>query len=119
MTSLTSVVVPGNVKTIAGNGFYGNTVLKSVVFEEGVTTIESSAFIFNSVLQYVILPESCTGLDSYAFISSGLQNIFWAGSTWPYSSYSDKNIYCYSADQPEEEGNFWYYDENGDPAIWA
>ena len=27
-------------------------------------------------------------------------------------------VYYYSEEEPTVEGNYWHYDENGNPAIW-
>ncbi len=64
-TGITSVVIPGNVKTV--NGFSNMTSLKSVEFCEGVTTIASGAFNGCTSLTSITIPSSVTTIESRAF----------------------------------------------------
>ena len=81
--SLTSVTIPGNVKSIGGSAFR-NSDLTSARLSEGIERILASAFA-NTDLTAIDLPDSLTELDGDAFanctalstatIGSGLQEI--------------------------------------------
>lgn len=64
---LTSVTIPGSVKTIGENAFNCCTSLKTVVIEEGVTTIGMAAFADCKSLTSVTIPKSVTSLGEGAF----------------------------------------------------
>jgi Leucine-rich repeat (LRR) protein len=67
--NMTSVVIPGNVKTIKSQAFrntWHELYLESVDIQDGVETIESSAFVGNKLVD-VNIPSSVTSLSPTAF----------------------------------------------------
>ena len=66
-TGLTSIEIPGTVKTIGKNAFYGCTALTSVEMGYGVDTICASAFSNCTSLTSITLPNSVTLLDWNVF----------------------------------------------------
>lgn len=67
--NMTSVVIPGNVKTIKSQAFrntWHELYLESVEIQDGVETIEESAFVGNKLVD-VNIPSSVTSLSPTAF----------------------------------------------------
>ena len=105
--------------------------LSSVYFEEGsiCETIGEFAFIDATNLTEIMLPESISSIGKSAFNGcSNLKEIYYFGTQEQWQSISkgsynsaltSANIYYYSGNPPTTEGNFWYYDENGEIVIWS
>ena len=78
-TKLSSLIIPGNVKTIGKKAFYRNSCLKEISFEEGVEYIGQYAFGYEeNEMEYAYMgnipsissleiPSSVKTIDSYAF----------------------------------------------------
>lgn len=65
--SLTTVSIPGSVKTIGEGAFASCTAITSLTFEEGVTTIKIQAFYALENLKSIALPKSITRIEPNAF----------------------------------------------------
>ncbi len=117
-TSLTEVSV-NSLFAAAGGTFRECISLKKAVFEDGVTELGAESFRSCKKLEYIVLPDTVTSVSTSAFSNASLTAVYWTGSSYTGDfDFNGATVYCYSTDQPGEEGNFWYYDENGDPAIW-
>ena len=66
-TSLTSVTIPGSVKTLCEGAFSRCSGLTSVNMPEGLTTIGDYAFDYCSSLTSITIPGSVTKIGNYAF----------------------------------------------------
>jgi tetratricopeptide (TPR) repeat protein len=77
-TNLTSVEIPGSVKTIGGFAFSGNQLM-SVVIPGSVTTIGDGAFSKNQ-LTSVEIPDSITTIGNFAFFENQLTSVKIPGS---------------------------------------
>ena len=64
---LTSVIIPGTVKTIGAYSFFCLTQLKSVKLGEGVTSIENFVFHSCNKISKVEIPSSVTFIGASAF----------------------------------------------------
>jgi uncharacterized repeat protein (TIGR02543 family) len=117
------------VTTIAEWGFYGYTDMTGITIPDSVTNIDRWAFENCSGLTSVIIPASVTSIDFQAFdYCSGLTTVFYSGAdnaAWSGITIGNSNApltnatrYYYSATQPTEDGNFWYF-EDGVPAVWG
>lgn len=74
-SSLTSIEIPGSVKSIGDHAFYYCTRLQTILLEN-VVTIEDYAFSGSSYLTIVDIPSSVVSIGDYAFASQvNLQNI--------------------------------------------
>lgn len=73
-TGITSVQVPGSVRSIGASAFYGCTGLSSVSLSEGLDSIAGSAFYNCSSLMSLSIPKSVTSIASGAFTGTGLYN---------------------------------------------
>ena len=66
-TNITSITIPGNLKTIPERAFWYNKHLQSIVFEEGVKVIEADAFEYSPNIKTVIIPSTVTNVGYHAF----------------------------------------------------
>ncbi len=119
---LTSITIPGNVKTIGTQAFRACASLTSLTIEEGVESIGSYAFANCTALENLTLPNSLQTIESSAFnrceallnvhLSAGLTNVGY--SVFDYCSKIQKvyiqNAYIYNgATDPWERGLILYY----------
>ena len=127
--SLMSVVIPDSVTSIGNYAFEMCTSLMSVVIPNGVTSIGNCAFEVCTSLTSVVIPDSVTSIGYLAFCDcSNLTSVYYGGteSDWTNISIGYFNTdltfsahrYYYSETQPTEEGNYWHYDEEGNPVGW-
>lgn len=68
-SSITSVVIPGTIKTIEKEAFSYCHELKTVTIAEGVPVIGSQMFAYCENLVSVNIPKSVTAIGDYAFMS--------------------------------------------------
>lgn len=125
--SLKEIVIPDSVTYIGGSAFEG-TGLKKVYLPNGLTSLKSE-FSRCEDLSEILIPNSVT-LINIAFLNcENLKSAYYEGTAEEWekiekkSKYSDPTyyggtLYFYSEEAPTEEGNFWHYDENGDPVVW-
>lgn len=135
---LLSVTIPDGVTSIGNNAFRGCINLTTIILPEGLETIGSWAFGGCSALESIVIPASLKDIEfsGFGFASyetrTGLSIVFYGGkdiTEWDAITYSsDPNNdnrslteaprYYYSEEEPIEEGNFWYWSEEGIPRIW-
>ena len=127
--SLTSVEIPDSVTTIGDEAFCSCESLTSIVIPDSVTTIGSYAFSYCTSLTNVVIPDSVTliGNEAFAYCDS-LTSIYYNGTAedwaeieiyeWDNTYFLEATVYYYSETQPTTEGNYWHYDENGNPVAW-
>jgi len=73
-TSITSIVIPGNVTSIGDCSFYDSNVT-TVTIGNGVTSIGEGAFQWCYNLSSIIIPDSVTSIGRSAFSRCGLSTI--------------------------------------------
>ena len=134
--NLSSISIPDSVTTIEGGAFSGCSLLNNVVIPEKVTYIGGYAFEYCSNLAIIVIPDSVASINNYAFDGcSNLDTIYYTGTAeeWANITIGSGNdpltsatVYFYSETAPAlnsegtaYDGNYWYYDENGEPAIWV
>lgn len=64
---VSSVTVPGSVKTLGPDTFVRNASLATVTLERGVEAVQAGAFDTCNVLTKVVVPDTCTEIDPLAF----------------------------------------------------
>lgn len=64
---ITELTIPGTIKTLTSEMFYGLNGVKKITVENGVETIDDGAFSSLSSLEEVTIPSSVTSLGGYAF----------------------------------------------------
>ncbi len=128
-TALESVSLGEGLESIYFSAFLGCTSLKSIVLPEGLTLISENAFEGCENLVYVILPETLATVESSAFRDcEALLTVYYYGTEQSFDAISVASAYnsalaearlcLYSADEPADDGDYWYYDERGNIRLW-
>ena len=71
-TSITSVMMPGSIRSIGSDAFRGCINLASITIPDGVTSIGDYAFAYADNLASITLPDSITQIGQYAFYSTAV-----------------------------------------------
>lgn len=85
---LESVEITGTVEEVGDSAFLGCDSLTEITFPEGLIKIRDSAFAECSSLTSVTLPASLEKIGEGAFSSSGLTDVYYAGSQSQWNSIS-------------------------------
>ena len=127
-SSLETVVLPESFIIIGEGTFAACSKLSNIVFGNNLETIVSNAFRYCESLQELILPVSLKTIGENAFADcNSLNTIYYCGNNeeWGKVSISsgndpitNSNVYFYTETEPTIEGNYWHYDENGNPVVW-
>lgn len=106
----------------------GSVLNEVLTVEEGTKIIAPAAFYNAKYLKAVVLPDSITTIGDIAFDECVyLETVYYKGdaTSWAEIVIADTNsylldstVYFYSETQPTEEGNFWHYNEEGQPIAW-
>ena len=139
--TLKSISIPSTVSSIADDAFSGCSALESIEVNENNTAYRSLDGVLytksgKTIICYAVARESdeliilkeVTTVNSGAFLDcEGFSNIYYEGSAQDFAKISigegndalaaDSLVY-YSEAEPEQEGYFWYYDEDGIPTFW-
>ncbi|MDE7463469.1 MAG: leucine-rich repeat domain-containing protein, partial [Clostridiales bacterium] len=105
------------------------TILSSVYYRGETYDITSIQYLaFREGLTSIVIPNSVTRIGSQAFYEcSNLTSVYYSGSAeeWKsiYKGEGNKNltsatIYYHSESAPQDAGNYWHYDENGEIIVW-
>ena len=105
-TSIDTVTIPANVQVIGNNAFTGCVELDETVIEKGaLQSIGSNVY------------SGCSSFDRIYYTGNA--------SDWSRISVNSKNVYpltvtpyYYTAKEPSAEGNYWYYNSNGEKRVW-
>ena len=119
----------GSVTSIGRSAFSDCTGLTSITIPESVTSIGEGVFSGCTGLTSIVIPESVASIGERAFSDcTGLTSIYYVGSAaeWAQISIHSSNteltaatIYYYAPDgAPDTTGNYWHYDEDGNPVAW-
>ena len=82
-TQITSVIIPGSVKSIGDRSFYGCTALQKVYIEQGSLQVIDYAFENCNALQSFTVPDTITCFPSISIQESGLtkyDNAYYLGN---------------------------------------
>ena len=127
--TLENIIISGSTLHIGISAFEHCRGLKSITISNSVVSIESYAFFGCVNLEDVKMPNSVNRIGEYAFYGcSSLNKIYFHGSSDEWNriyidDYNDKvlnsaTIYYYSESEPTEKGNYWYYNDLGNPVEW-
>ena len=129
-TKLTSAVIGNLVEAINTSTFQGCYSLENVVIGSSVKYIEDNAFSGCTFLRNVtIIKGELLNLNGNSFPGcSFFKRIFYTGTEkdWRKIMIYDEGVYpltCetpyfYSESKPTEDGNYWFYSNEGMPVIW-
>jgi hypothetical protein len=125
--SLTNVTLGKNVASIGNCAFLDCNSLTAIVLGNYVTSIDDCAFYGCTNLTSIVIGNSITAISEYTFYKcSNLKTLYYCGAVldWAKISIEEGNdiiastkIYYYSATQPTEAGNYWYY-VNDEIVVW-
>ena len=101
---------------------------KGTVIPESVSTIVDFSFPGSTDLEGIIIPKTVNSISSYAFFQcNSLKDIYYGGSEAEWENFTtsfieelplEVTVYFYSENEPNEEGNYWHYNENNVVVIW-
>ena len=123
------IYFPASIESIGYQSFWNLTELYQVVFEEGSQIEEISECVFGAAgyddTLYVVIPKSVTYIYSNAMYDEDEKACYlYYGTATEWESVTNENdpttyeVYYYSETEPEDEGNYWHFDENNDPVLW-
>ena len=126
---LEKLVIGNGVTDIETEAFKSCWRLKQVIIGDKVERISTRAFLQASNLVSVVIPKSVTSIGTNAFgACPSMEKIFFAGNAeeWEKMPVSPDcgdglvsvAVYFFSENQPEAEGNFWHYNDLGEPIAW-
>jgi len=146
--AITKLVIPKNVTSVGGIAvhcdqlqsitFMGSTEIANfcalycdelayICFGEGLTTFPSNTISDCPGLRAIVIPESLTSVHEHALISVGTPMLCFRSASNAESITEAINAsrpnapltaYLYSALPPEEDGNWWHFDEHGFPVAY-
>lgn len=106
--NLEEVRLPSSLSTLGRNAFYMCDGIKTLIINKNLKTVGKGAFYSSKVWS--------TPSFYYEGTEDDWSEIEFENSTDPLASHD--YIYFYSEDEPSSAGNFWHYDESGDPVKW-
>lgn len=117
------IIIPDTVTKIAGAAFRLCSSLKTVTLPESIEYIGESAFSECTSLEKIILPKKLKTIGKNAFVPS--LEIYYSADADAWSKIGTEDgytvsssVYFYSQTEPENEGFFWCFDENGEIKLW-
>ena len=125
-SSLTSITIPESVTSIEDYAFSDCRSLTSINIPSSVTTIGFFAFTDCISLTDIIIPSSVKTIESFSFERCySLKNVYYCGTETEWESIkfesddlTSSTIYYYSETIPISQGNYWYYDSEGNVCVW-
>jgi len=112
----------------AKNLYLNEDLVTELVIPDTVTEIEANAFTRYTSLTSVTIPDSVTSIGIHAFDDcESLTTVYYTGTDEEWTAISigpandflkNATVYYYSKEDPTEEGNFWYYDTEGNIKVW-
>lgn len=129
--SLTDVHLSEGLVTI-GEYAFGDCDISFLVIPDSVEAIADHAFAYNYNLTEVVMGSGIKTIGLRVFHTSHspqpLESIYYRGTNEEWkkvkiSSYNNvvcdkETIFFYSESTPDTDGDFWHYDENGNPTKW-
>ncbi len=129
-SDLEEVVLPSDLTSIPDKAFYACRRLESISLPSTLTDIGDEAFK-SSGLKEIVIPSSVVEIGENPFIGcDNLESIYYDGTSSEWNALVKENnadnadafasatIYTYSATTPTDNGNYWFYDSNGNPIKW-
>ncbi len=116
------------ITSVGTEAFWDCYKLKSIKLTGDTLWIGKDAFSCCYNLEWVVLSAGTTSIGNYAFNSChDLSKIYYLGANEDFekieigngnADFEEATLYIYSANEPTEDGNFWHYDEAGNPIEW-
>ncbi len=91
---LTEYIIPNDVTTIGGWGFYGCSNLTSVTIPDSVATIQERAFDYCDRLESITIGNGVTTIEAVAFVNClNLTSVYCKATTPPYASRREDGLW--------------------------
>lgn len=122
--NLTWLTLNGTKTKAGGANFAGCNAIKRLVLRNVEIIGQFSGF--GKTIETIILNNGVRLKSNFPVIENEYATLYYEGTEaelkqidlYQYSLSGIKQVYFYSETPPEEEGNWYYYDENGLPALW-
>lgn len=125
---LEKVTFDAPITSVGTDAFNNCLKLKTIKLTGDTLWIGRDAFRCCYDLEWVILSAGTTSIGNYAFGSChDLSKIYYLGTNEDFekietgngnTDFEEATLYIYSENEPTEDGNFWHYDEAGNPIEW-
>jgi len=126
--TITSIEFNELITTIPELAFYYCNKLETVVINNNVQTIEKQAFRECVALNTIVLGSGVITISENAFMEcGGLQTIYYNGTQEQFETiqiaegngcFTNAKVYYFASIKPEVEGDYWYYDNDGNIVVW-
>ena len=127
-SSLLEITIPENVNYISSCAFEECINLEKVIILSKVAEIRNYVFEDCSNLKTLVLSSGITyiGVEDFENCTS-LQTIYYTGTQEQFEAieiargnecFTNAKVYYFASEKPETEGNYWYYDNDGNVAVW-
>ena len=109
-------------ENIGKSAFFSCDNLQYVKFGYAVRSVGGSAFYECSRLEKIVIGD-LVEFGTYSFYGCQIKHVFYTGTSnaWTESNLTSATKYTYiptQAELPNDDGNYWYYDEDGKAAVW-
>ena len=90
-------------------------------------TIGKGAFFRCVTIKEMVLPKTLKNIQEQAFEGTGIEKIYFGGNLDDWNLVTieasnepirDAKVYFYSSTEPDNDGDYWHYDDNGNVVIW-
>lgn len=126
---VTSIVMHEDSKVFCGTFITTNNAkIETVRLNDKIERIYTGAFYNWQYLTSIVIGSNVSKIDEWVFVRCvSLKSVYYNGDqeSWNKISIGNYNysldtatVYFYSENQPVINGNYWYYDENGEVEVW-
>ena len=116
------------ISSVGTEAFWNCYKLKSIKLTGDTLWIGKDAFRCCYDLEWIILSAGTTSIGNFAFESChDLSEIYYLGGKEDFgkieigngnTDFEEATFYIYSENSPASEGNYWHYDDAGNPVKW-
>lgn len=120
--------LPDSVTEIGDSALYGSRNLAAIEFGMGslLESLGSDAFGGLSALDYAVIPASLVSVGETPLPVSAYDDdyiVYYGGTAEEWQALGmdiaeNATVYYYCESQPQAEGNFWHYSQDGAPIEW-
>lgn len=125
---LECVIFDAPITSVGVDAFWNCYNLKSIKLTGDTLWIGRDAFKCCYDLEWIVLSAGTTSIGNYAFDSChDLSKIYYLGGAEDFekieigsgnTDFEEATLYIYSETPPAVEGNYWHYDDAGNPVEW-
>ena len=131
--TLKEIKLSDTLADIPFKAFSGATTLTEITLPKGLASISEDAFMSCTGLRSVIISSPTLSIGNSAFSGcTSLQAVFFSHSEAEWEQIIERvddggngndiikaaKVYYYSENEPQEAGDFWYYNDKNEPRCW-